>query len=118
MIGINLNDNTKQPNRVTLLQVIKGHTMSISRLSINSIGTILVSGSEDQTIFIYRIERNGSLIKLEPIGYMDVPSAVTAFNWKPQTVHIFQVFAIEYLNEKNSLINSVLPFLWVVNMDM
>lgn len=90
VIGINLTENTKLPNRLSLLQTIKGHTMCINRLSMNSTGKMLVSGSEDQTIFIYRIESNQSLLKLKPIGYMETPSAVTAISWKPQAVSIFK----------------------------
>lgn len=66
-----------------LVQAIKCHCKPITKISINRKGSILVSAAEDSTIFIHQLVTNQSLITLQPIGFVIVPSPVTCFNWHP-----------------------------------
>lgn len=68
-----------------LIQVSKPHHKSITKLSVNPMGSILISAAEDQTIFIYRIVRP---FHLEPIGLVTVSSVPTDFAWYPRDVRI------------------------------
>lgn len=70
---------------VKLIQVVKPHEQSITKLSINQSKTILVSGSEDSTIFISQLSKQIPFVVLIPIGLVEMPSPVTAINWKPNT---------------------------------
>lgn len=72
--------------QTNLIQAIKAHKSEISRMSINNGKSLLISGSVDRTIFIFRILKELPNITLEPIGFISTPSSVTAFNWKPQSV--------------------------------
>lgn len=79
-----------QTNQIKLIQVLKPHCMEITVLSINSRETILLSGSKDSTIFINHISLDEPFIVLQPIGFVEMPSAVSAINWKPNMVtHTF-----------------------------
>ncbi|KDR19694.1 WD repeat-containing protein 52 [Zootermopsis nevadensis] len=71
---------------ITLIQTTKPHTKPVTALSINNKGTILLTGSEDSTVFVYQIAQSAKYISLVPIGFVIVPSAVTFLNWKPDTI--------------------------------
>ncbi|XP_008204820.1 cilia- and flagella-associated protein 44 isoform X2 [Nasonia vitripennis] len=88
MISINLqNLNQKvKDGRVKLTQALKPHTMKITRMSMNSLNSLLVTGSEDLTLFVFHIQVQESYPELVPIGYVEVPSCVTFITWKPNFI--------------------------------
>ncbi|KAK0161075.1 hypothetical protein PV327_009592 [Microctonus hyperodae] len=67
-----------------LINVIKPHTKSITNMSVNSLHNLLVTGSEDSTIFIFCIKVTEKYPLLIPIGFINTPSVVTCMTWKPQ----------------------------------
>lgn len=73
-------------NPVHLIQAIKPHKADVTRMSINNGKTLLISGSADQTIFIFEIQKDHPNISLQPVGFIPTPSSVTAMTWKPQSV--------------------------------
>lgn len=75
-----------------LIQVLKPHSKAITILSINPRESILVSGSDDSTIFICQLSLEEPFIVLRPIGYIEMPSAVSIINWKPQMVGIYELY--------------------------
>lgn len=79
-------EKTDITNPVHLIQVIKPHKNDVTRMSINIGKTLLISGSADHTIFIFKIEKQLPNIALQPVGFIPTPSSVTAFNWKPKSV--------------------------------
>jgi len=79
-------DYDQTDESVRLIQAIKPHKSDVSRMSMNGGKTLLISGSTDRTIFIFRIRKDHPNITLEPIGFIDTPSGVTAFSWKTQSV--------------------------------
>lgn len=68
---------------IKFLQVIKCHCDAITKISINPKGSILVSASEDLTIFVHQIVRTSPILTLLPIGFIRVASYVTSINWDP-----------------------------------
>lgn len=66
-----------------LVQVIKCHCKPITKISINPKGSILVSASEDSTIFIHQLVKGSPIISLQPIGFISMPSPVTFITWMP-----------------------------------
>ncbi|XP_035917499.1 cilia- and flagella-associated protein 44 isoform X1 [Anopheles stephensi] len=86
-LAINLHDGhlSYPENRVNLIQLLKPHSQSVTALGLNVRETILVSGSEDKTVFVHRCVRATPHITLEPIGLVYTPSAVTSISWKPDT---------------------------------
>lgn len=90
VVVVSLQEKRKDPSSkeefITLIQITKPHTKPVTALSINNRGTILVTGSEDSTVFVYQIAQSAKYISLVPIGFVAVPSAVTFLNWKPYTV--------------------------------
>ena len=80
-----------------LIQVTKCHHMPITKLAINSKGTILVSGSEDKTVFIHQIFKDTSYVKLVPIGFIKVPAPVTCFNWNQKKVSVVMVGILDFI---------------------
>lgn len=71
---------------VRLIQAIKPHKNDVSRMSINDEKTVLISGSMDHTIFIFKIQKELPNITLVPVGFIPTPSSVTTFSWKPKSV--------------------------------
>ncbi|XP_050529601.1 cilia- and flagella-associated protein 44 isoform X2 [Daktulosphaira vitifoliae] len=66
---------------LTLLQVTKPHTNSVNHLKTNNNNKIIVSGSEDCSVFVYKLIRNP--FKLEPVGFYPFPGSITFICWKP-----------------------------------
>lgn len=91
---------------ITLIQTTKPHTKPVTALSINNKGTILLTGSEDSTVFVYQIAQSAKYISLVPIGFVIVPSAVTFLNWKPDTVGPLRtVSCMKYFFHRQLLFN-------------
>ncbi|XP_052861271.1 cilia- and flagella-associated protein 44 [Anopheles cruzii] len=86
-VAVNLHDGhlAYPENRVNLIQLLKPHTEAVTALALNASETILVSGSEDGTIFVHRFVRTGPHVTIEPIGLVYTPSAVSSLNWKPDS---------------------------------
>ncbi|GLH13924.1 WD repeat-containing protein 52 [Gryllus bimaculatus] len=66
-----------------LVQTTKPHTMRITSMAVREAQGLLVTGSEDATIFVYQILPRHDYVSLNPIGFVNVPSAVTHLTWKP-----------------------------------
>lgn len=79
-------DTNHRGERVTLLQSWKPHRKAVTVMSINSRESVLVTGSEDKTIFIHQIFAQEPFVTFLPIGFVDLPSEATALNWKPNMV--------------------------------
>lgn len=77
-------DNSDTECPVKLIQVMKSHSEAITVLAMNVRETILVSGSEDKSIFVHQLIRGNPHVSLEPIGLIYTPSAMSTINWKPQ----------------------------------
>lgn len=78
-----LETQSKEDTRVFLLQAWKPHRSALTKMSLNARNTILVTGSEDATLFIHQVYRQEPFVHINPIGYVEIPSAATALNWKP-----------------------------------
>ncbi|XP_069115004.1 cilia- and flagella-associated protein 44-like isoform X2 [Argopecten irradians] len=65
---------------LVLLQAFKPHSTVVNSLAINKAGDILATGGEDGTIFFLTV---GSTYN--PIGFMNMPSAVKKVQWSPET---------------------------------
>lgn len=87
-ICIDVNGKLNKNSHVVLVQATKPHTAPITALSINFLETIIISGSEDRTVFLYHIRVIGDLVQLEPIGLVNTLAVPTAFNWNPINVKI------------------------------
>ena len=79
-------NNKKKGGYVKLIQVLKPHTKSITIVSLNLMNNILVTGSEDSTVFVFLIEKTRRNPSLIPMGYLRTPSTVTCMAWKPEHV--------------------------------
>ncbi|XP_053686558.1 cilia- and flagella-associated protein 44 [Sabethes cyaneus] len=84
IVAVNF-DDSKSECPVQLIQIIKSHSSSITVLAMNQRETILVSGSEDNSIFVHQIIRQFPSVTIEPIGMVYTPSPVSTINWKPKT---------------------------------
>ncbi|XP_033224478.1 cilia- and flagella-associated protein 44 isoform X2 [Belonocnema kinseyi] len=69
---------------VKLLQVIKPHTKKITTISLNPSNILLLTGSEDSTIFVFFVEKTKTYPSLFPIGFVKTPSGITCLMWKPE----------------------------------
>ncbi|XP_076234530.1 cilia- and flagella-associated protein 44 isoform X2 [Calliopsis andreniformis] len=77
-------ENNIDKDYTRLIQVLKPHTMPITVMSLNVSHRLLVTGSNDATIFTFHIESSDTYPKIIPIGYVKVPSSVTCMTWNPQ----------------------------------
>ncbi|XP_048505660.1 cilia- and flagella-associated protein 44 isoform X2 [Athalia rosae] len=67
---------------VRLLQAIKPHSSPITAMSLNESNSLLVTGAEDTTVFVFGLQKTETYPLLIPIGYIRVPSSPTCFTWK------------------------------------
>lgn len=89
VITVNLEENLPEDTeRVQLIQVLKSHSEPIRKMSINQRETILVSGGDDNIVFIHQISKEEPYVVLKPIGLVKTPSPVSCINWKPDTVRL------------------------------
>ncbi|CAG9822879.1 unnamed protein product [Phaedon cochleariae] len=79
-----LNLDSETNISLTITQIIKPHNKPITSMSINPSAKVLVSSSEDSTIFVFALEvddeANDYLI---PIGFIPTPDIVTCIAWHP-----------------------------------
>ncbi|XP_019696509.1 uncharacterized protein LOC105182290 [Harpegnathos saltator] len=66
-----------------LIQIIRPHRMAITAMSLNPSCNLLVTGSEDSTVFSFSITVTDTHPVIVPIGFIEVPSGVTCLTWKP-----------------------------------
>lgn len=79
-------EEDKDNDKVNFIQVWKPHRNAITKLSINPLGNILVSGSEDKTLFIHQLAMTQPFVVVHPIGFIELPAPATAISWKPNMV--------------------------------
>lgn len=93
--------STKDLQVVHLIQVSKPHRAAVCALSADAPETVLLTSSEDKTIFIYHMSKaaNGYIL-LQPSGFIDVPAVVTAFTWNLLDVIYFGFSKLEEENHK------------------
>ncbi|XP_048201777.1 cilia- and flagella-associated protein 44 [Perognathus longimembris pacificus] len=61
---------------MTLRHVFKPHTAEVTTLAYDRDGEILATGSKDQTVFFFEVEKN-----YKPIGYINTPGPVCQLMW-------------------------------------
>ncbi|KAM9089291.1 cilia- and flagella-associated protein 44 isoform 1-T3 [Megaptera novaeangliae] len=61
---------------IRLKQVFKPHTSPITALAYDRDGEVLATGSKDQTVFFFEVERD-----YKPIGYITTPGPVCQLTW-------------------------------------
>lgn len=69
-----------------LIQAIKSHNAPVNKLLLGESEMILISGSDDNTIFIHQIISHRPYVRILPIGLITMPSAVTALEWNLKMV--------------------------------
>lgn len=98
VVVVSLEEMKKEPRSkeefITLIQATKPHSKPITAMSMNDKGNLLVTGSEDHTVFVYQIAQSSKYISLVPIGYVTVPNMVTFLSWKPHAVGIIHAFFV------------------------
>ncbi|XP_046813292.1 cilia- and flagella-associated protein 44 isoform X1 [Vespa crabro] len=83
VLTANEHNNIKE-NFTKLVQVLKPHSQSINVMSVNPSYSLLVTGSDDSTIFVFNICTTSTYPTLQPIGYIKMPSGITCMMWKPE----------------------------------
>ncbi|KAL2740588.1 cilia- and flagella-associated protein 44 isoform X4 [Vespula squamosa] len=92
VLTANEHNNIKE-NFTKLVQVLKPHSQAINVMSINPsyrnntdvyCFSLLVTGSDDSTIFVFNIYTTSTYPTLQPIGYIKMPSGITCMMWKPK----------------------------------
>lgn len=92
---------------INLIQVSKPHTKPVTVITINPKQTMIVTGSEDCTIFLYQILEGKQFVKLVPVGFVPVPGEVMHCTWKPRkdATILVSIYEITITNYKTELIN-------------
>ncbi|XP_070438042.1 cilia- and flagella-associated protein 44 isoform X5 [Equus przewalskii] len=65
---------------IRLKQVFKPHTAHVTALAYERDGEILATGSKDQTVFFFEVEKG-----YKPIGYITTPGPVCQLLWSPSS---------------------------------
>lgn len=64
-----------------LIQAIKSHSDAVNKILLGIRESVLVSGSDDHTIFVHQIIQRKPYICLSPIALIKMSEAVTALEW-------------------------------------
>ncbi|XP_076298900.1 cilia- and flagella-associated protein 44 isoform X2 [Lasioglossum baleicum] len=67
-----------------LIQCLKPHSMPITIMRYKASCSLLVTGSEDATIFVFNVQSTASYPQIVPIGYVKAPSPATCMTWNAQ----------------------------------
>lgn len=71
---------------IYLIRPIKAHTAAVTRITINPLNTMLITGSADRSIFLYSlIEKKDAYIFLKPMGFIQFEAIPNCFYWKDET---------------------------------
>nr|XP_018898031.1 PREDICTED: uncharacterized protein LOC109031139 [Bemisia tabaci] len=77
---------------ITVIQMSKPHLSTVSKIALNSSGTLLVSGSRDSTIFIFEVLRDEHVdVTLQPVGFVAIPEPVTSLSVNPMQDNVILV---------------------------
>lgn len=76
------NNHFSEEAKINLIYVAKLHSDFINKILVNSQFTLLVTGSEDESIFVHQISQNNKQFCLVPIGLIEVNSKITSIGWK------------------------------------
>lgn len=73
-----------QPN-IYLIRPIKTHTAAITKITINPMNTLLITGSADRSIFLYSLkDKNDAYMHLQPLGFVQFEAIPNCFYWKDE----------------------------------
>jgi WD40 repeat protein len=97
------NEPRSKEEFITLIQATKPHSKPITAMSMNGGGNVLVTGSEDCTVFVYQIAQSSKYLSLVPIGFVSMPNMVTFLSWKPHAVCIIHAFFVIISHMRPSL---------------
>ncbi|KAM7351532.1 cilia- and flagella-associated protein 44 isoform 2-T2 [Cochliomyia hominivorax] len=68
---------------IYLIKPIKAHTAAVTKMTVNSLNTLLLTGSADHSIFMYSLaEKKDNFINLRPIGFIEFSAVPNCFYWK------------------------------------
>nr|XP_033337675.1 cilia- and flagella-associated protein 44 [Megalopta genalis] len=77
-------ENNIKGDYTRLIQCIKAHSMPITLMYYNVSCNLLITGSEDATIFVFNMQSTDTYPQIIPIGYVKVPSPATCMTWNAQ----------------------------------
>ncbi|XP_076652358.1 cilia- and flagella-associated protein 44 isoform X2 [Halictus rubicundus] len=77
-------ENNINGDYTRLIQSLKPHSMPITIMRYNALCSLLVTGSEDATIFVLNVQSTDSYPQIVPIGYVKAPSPATCMTWNEQ----------------------------------
>ena len=70
---------------IKLLQAIKPHRKCITKIITSIKHALAASSSEDDTIFIYRLEKINLMVKVLPIGYVRLGHGIISIDFHPES---------------------------------
>ncbi|KAK9870280.1 hypothetical protein WA026_006367 [Henosepilachna vigintioctopunctata] len=86
-----LNLNNPDDIQLKIIQIIKPHSAAVSAISVDPNNSILVSGGEDSTIFVFKIQLQQECAFLVPIGFVPCPDIPSCIIWKPHVYYTVTV---------------------------
>ncbi|CAG4986750.1 unnamed protein product [Parnassius apollo] len=75
-------DDSVNADALDLISFLKPHSKSLTQITINNQHTLLVTCSQDTTIFMYQL-KSGTPFILQKLGYIETPNNITYMTWKP-----------------------------------
>ncbi|XP_054260154.1 cilia- and flagella-associated protein 44-like [Macrosteles quadrilineatus] len=74
----------------------KPHKGRITAICVNPEKTLFVTGSEDRSVFVYKLQ---STIQLIPVGFLQLEAPVRGLCWNPTQIRILLVCCVSSLSE-------------------
>lgn len=68
---------------ILVKQESKPHSSAVTSINVNQANELLVTGGEDNTVFVYRLQDTG---QLSPLGYLQLTGPARCLTWTPDKV--------------------------------
>lgn len=83
---VDINESDWSESSIKTTQYIKPHAGNVKEMLCNTASeNILISASEDQTVFIYNISQSANGITLLPIGFVRSNAVIESINCSDRT---------------------------------
>ncbi|XP_034946338.1 cilia- and flagella-associated protein 44 [Chelonus insularis] len=77
-------ESSQRNNFVRLISAVKPHKRAITVMIFNQVNRLLVTGSEDATVFCFSVDSSAIYPTLTPIGFISLPASITCIAWNPR----------------------------------
>ena len=85
-------------NRFRLINAVKPHTMKVSLLVMDPLKNLIITGSEDKSLFFFKFLTSDKGIDMDPIRCVTLDFVAINFEWlSSKVIVIYDMFSLSYV---------------------